>query len=227
VESDGKLFSITVPQGVKSGDIIAVEIEADIAQEGMTDPAALSSDAPAEWVQQAERCGEPPTDETAVEPRKPPSDTKKAMGAAVVAAVVGTLLVGPITGVVVAGAALYATTRKDRIGAAAMGVGGAAAVGYDKTKEAAEKNDVYNRVKAAGAATAKKAGEIDERYQVSKNVKAATKATVTEAVRINNKYDLTGQATRGMMSAGAAIGKLVSSKPASQPAVESTTTTSA
>jgi len=140
---------------------------------------------------------------------------------------VGTLLIGPITGVVVAGVALYATTRQDKIGEPAVRVGGVAAAGYDSTKAAAEKHDVYNRVKAAGAATAKKAGEIDEQYKVSKNVKAATTATVTEAIRINNKYDITGQASRGMKSAGSAIGKLVAPKRKSNssvPTVQASTT---
>jgi hypothetical protein len=49
--------------------------------------------------------------------------SKAALGAAAAGAVLGTLLMGPITGVVVAGAALYASTRDDKIGDAARGTG--------------------------------------------------------------------------------------------------------
>ena len=229
VESDGKLFSITVPAGVKSGDTIAVEIQEDVEEN--TTPLMVEQEAEP-WVREAERIGEggEVTQGQPVEPaKKPMSRTKAGLGAAALGAVVGTLLIGPITGVVVAGVALYATTRNDRVGAAAIRVGGAAASGYDSTKAAAEKHDVYNRMKSAGAATAKRAGEIDQQYKISENVTKATKATASEAIRINNKYDITGQAARGIMSAGSAIGRLVAPKPKSDagssvPMVQATAT---
>lgn len=228
VEYDGKMFSITVPPGVKSGDTIAVEIVDAVAPpldenaERLPPYSGQEEEQQTPWVQDAERQSSEPGEgesvDGAIQPaqKKEISKTRAGLGAAAVGATVGFLLVGPITGVVVAGVALYATTRNDQIGAAAVGVGGVAVKGYDKTKEFAEKHDVYNRMKAAGAGTAKKVGEIDQQYGISKKVNAATKATVSKAVEINNKYDLTGQAARGIMSAGSAINRLVN-KPAAAP----------
>ena len=55
-----------------------------------------------------------------------PKSNRAALGAAGLAAVAGALMVGPVTGVCVAGVALYATTREDEMGTAARQAGSAA-----------------------------------------------------------------------------------------------------
>jgi hypothetical protein len=103
-----------------------------------------------------------------------PRSNRAAIGAAAAAAVAGTLIIGPVTGVCVAGAALYATTREDEVGQIARKVrasltfcvdanihailplithllqaGSAACYAYDTAKQ----NGVFDKLMTAGKAT--------------------------------------------------------------------------
>ena len=200
------MFAITIPDGVSPGDAICVEIQDDLQEGSRVVMLDNNSVVPADG---EEDQGNGSQD------KKPISKDRASLGAAAVGGVIGCLLIGPITGVVVAGVALYATTRDDGIGNAARATGSAAVAGFDKAKDAAEKNHVFDKLKVAGAATAKKAGEINEQYHITGNIKAATKSTVSEASRLNQKYDITGKAARGVMSGASAVGKLVSGNKSS------------
>ncbi len=112
-------------------------------------------------------------------------NAKSVIGAAGAGAIVGSIVIGGlITGpVIVGGAAVYATTRSDKIGSAARKVG--------------------SKVADAGAYTYAKAKEYDV---VGKAKKAGT-YTYEKAKVVNEKYDITGKAT----VAGEAIGSAVMS----------------
>ena len=130
------------------------------------------------------------------------STSKAALGAAAAGAVLGTILIGPITGIVVAGAALYASTRDDSIGEAARGTGHATVTAYERTMEAAEKYQVKEKVTAATSATYHKMQEINEEYKVTEKVQAATADVVRSAQDLDRKYDISGKTNRAL-AAGA------------------------
>ena len=71
--------------------------------------------------------------------------TRAAIGVAAAAAVAGVILIGPVTGIIVAGAAIYATTREDSIGDAARKSGVAACSAYDFGMQKAKEHNVLDR----------------------------------------------------------------------------------
>jgi hypothetical protein len=158
-------------------------------------------------------------------PDKSKNPNRMALGAAAVGACIGTLLVGPITGVVVAGAALYATTRDDKIGDAARTTGTAAANTYDSVAEAARKHKVTEKVSAAAKVTYERAKEIDQEYKVTESIGKAGREVANEAKKINEKYDITGHAGRALISGATAtsntISKLMSSSKSSSSSTDS------
>lgn len=173
---DGRVFVVVIPDGVLAGQALTVEIVED-AHGGSA---------------------------VVVTEPKPKSNTSANIGAAAVGAVVGTLLIGPITGVVVAGVALYASTRTDSIGKATRATGGAAATAYDKTAEACEKLKVKDKIVSAGKVTYNKAAEINNEYKVGERVTAASAGVVQGAKDLNTKFNITGSAAKLMSSSAKA-----------------------
>ena len=131
--------------------------------------------------------------------------SRASLGAAAVGGIVGTLFIGPITGIVLGGALLYATTRSDNIGEAARSAGTITANTYDKAMEAAEKHHVTDRVKEATAATAKRVQQINEEYKITDKVSAATSQAIQGAKELDAKYHITEQAKGMAVKTGAAL----------------------
>ena len=121
-----------------------------------------------------------------------PKSNRAALGAAGLAAVAGALMVGPVTGVCVAGAALYATTREDEMGTAARQAGSAACYAFD----AAQKYGVFDKLKTVGAATMQKAQQVNNEYHVTERVSTA----VTDFER---EHQVTQRLTQAAMTAAA------------------------
>ena len=92
---------------------------------------------------------------------------RAAMGAAAAAAVTGLILIGPVTGIVIAGVALYATTREDSIGDAVRSGGAAACSAFDFGMKKAKDHNIIERLKDAGTATYKKAIAISDEVKHS------------------------------------------------------------
>jgi hypothetical protein len=124
----------------------------------------------------------------------------RAVGAAAVGAVVGFMVIGPLTAVVAGGAALYATTRGDKVGEVARTTGGAAASAYSSAKVMAEKYHVKEKISSATASTVAAAKKIDEDYKVVDTMKSATTEVVKSTREINEKYDITGKTKRATAS---------------------------
>jgi hypothetical protein len=80
---DGRLFSIIIPEGVRAGDLLTVDI-----RDGDTGGSTVVRAEPASTGQLDTTAG------------SSSAGSKAALGAAAVGAVVGTLLIGPITGIV-------------------------------------------------------------------------------------------------------------------------------
>jgi len=125
---------------------------------------------------------------------------KKTVAAAGLAAVVGTVMVGPIVGVGLAVGAVYATTRSDSVGDAALAVGDATYCAVESASAAARKYGVYDKAKEVGSATMTKMKEIDQEYKVVDNAKAGASVVASKASEINQKYDITGTASRAILS---------------------------
>jgi hypothetical protein len=159
---DGRMFQIIVPQDVRAGQTINVVVD-NSAQSGSSTTMAAGGGS-------SSAMSMPPVNPT------DPRSNRAAIGAAAAAAVAGTLIIGPVTGVCVAGAALYATTREDEVGQIARQVrasltfcvdanfhsfspllfithllqaGSAACYAYDTAKQ----NGVFDKLMSAGKAT--------------------------------------------------------------------------
>jgi hypothetical protein len=95
-------------------------------------------------------------------------------GAAVAGGVVGLALVGPLAGLVAAGAAAYAATRSDEVGQVAQATG------------------------KATVAIGDKAAALDREHHISEKAKKAAADAAKAAQDFNEKHDVTGKALRGM-----------------------------
>ena len=137
------LYQITIPENVRSGDTIYVEIE---------------------------------------EARKyDVSSNAAAIGATVAGLCIGTIIAGPIIGILTAGAALYGTTRSDKVGDAVRGIGAGTCVCYNKTVETANKYHLADKVKDAATVTAHKASAINQEYKISERLTNFANSLVTKA----------------------------------------------
>jgi hypothetical protein len=79
---DGRLFSVTVPAGSRAGDVLSVDVSEAGQGEGLAAGTTVTA------------AGTAPRPADSEDRRT----SKAALGAAAVGAVVGTLLIGPITG---------------------------------------------------------------------------------------------------------------------------------
>lgn len=175
---DGRNFMIVVPPNVNPGDTFCLEVHHD-AEGG-----AMVTVAEDHHVAQANS----------------KQASSAAMGAAAVGAVVGFMVIGPLTAVVAGGAALYATTRGDKVGEVARSTGGAAVTAYSSAKTMAEKYHVNEKIASATKSTVDAAKRIDNDYKVVDTVKSATDEVVKSTREINEKYDITGKTKRASAS---------------------------
>jgi hypothetical protein len=114
--ASGKTFNVVVPPGVSPGSFIAVIIPPEIGEENDSDAMALRS------------CS--------------PHLTKTNVGAALAGALVGTLILGPIGGIIIGSGAAYATSRPEG------SIGHYARIVGDKTFENASKAKKWAESKA-------------------------------------------------------------------------------
>ncbi len=126
-------------------------------------------------------------------------------------------MIGPVTGIVVAGATIYATTRNDNIGVVARATGAATATIYDKAKVADQKYGFADRFLAAGSAALSKAKEIDNEYNISGQTKTAVTQALAQAKEIDTKYEISNKATKAVTGVVTASMNAISSNSNSLP----------
>jgi hypothetical protein len=160
---DGRLYQITVPAGMRAGELINVVVK-------KSTPSATEAAV-----------------DSANHPQTDPNSVKAHLGAAGAGAIVGTIVIGGlITGpLIVGGAALYASSRQDRIGNF-LREGGAKFV--DVTSYS------VRQARLASNFTIAKAKEIDANYDIS------GKATVAGTKVMNAAVTAGGAARRWSMS---------------------------
>ena len=140
---DGRIVVIIVPAGCVGGQYINVSVNDDFTTNSSTTMGSSQ-----------------PTDH---------QSNRVAIGAAAAAAVTGLILIGPVTGIVIAGVALYATTREDSIGDAVRSGGAAACSAFDFGMKKAKDHNIIEKLKDAGAATYKKAVAISDEVKASRS----------------------------------------------------------
>jgi hypothetical protein len=175
---DGRIYSVQVPQGYSSGDLLRVAVTRSC------------SDGDSVQVMSQQHSY---------------SNTQQTIGVAAASAIVGTLLVGPIVGVVVAGVAVYASTRDDQIGDVARGVGGAAMSAFDKGNELATRYHVKEKFAAATSATMSKLKEIDNEHHVVDKAKEGANKLLVGAKDFDTKYGISTKAS-GLVVSGISAG---------------------
>lgn len=168
VAPDGRTIEILVPVGCHGGQRINIVIDNNVSGGSTSAPQTgtfISTDA---------------------------KSSRAAIGIAAAAAVTGLILVGPIAGVAVAGAALYATTREDSIGDAARQGGVVACSTFDFGMMKAKEHNIFERLKDAGQATYQKAVEVNNELRI-------TEQASTAARDLNNEHHITDRlATAGV-----------------------------
>lgn len=172
---DGRIFSVVIPSNVQPGERLVVIIPQD-CEGGSTVNAGT------------------------VQVRVPnaTSANGKAVGITAATAIVGTLLIGPITGIVVAGVALYATTRNDTVGDYTRSAGGLVCDAYAKGQEISTKYEIPQKLKAAGTATVNKMQAIDTEYNLSHKASVAGAELARQAKELDNKYAITATTSRAI-----------------------------
>ena len=180
---DGRIYSVVVPEGYKAGDRLRVSVSHSSGEAQI-----LSA-------------------------KKEYTSATKAIGAAATGAVIGTLLVGPVVGIVVAGAAVYATTREDQIGDAARNVGTYAVSAFDKGTELAKQYHVPEKINAAASATKSKLMEINVEYKVTERISQGASAAASKAKEMDERYGISSKAgsllSQGVSMAASSISKSV------------------
>jgi hypothetical protein len=171
---DGRIFSVVVPEGLQVGDKLRVSVSHSSGSSQV------------------------------MSHNKEYSDSQKSIGAAAAGAVIGTLLLGPIVGVVVAGVAVYATTRDDKIGDVSRSVGMAAMSVFDKGSELATKYQVKEKLSAAGNATVSKFNEIDSEYHVRDKVSEGASVLAAKAKELDAKHGISSKAA-SLVTSGVAM----------------------
>lgn len=186
---DGRMFTVIVPSGYRTGDHLTVTIPRNAEGGSMTTAPSIPTSTTSTTVSTTSD-----TETTVGQPMTYTSN-ERSIGAAAVGAVIGTILLGPVVGVVVAGAAVYASTRDDRVGEAARSVGGVAYSAINATTELAEKYHVKEKLAAAGTATANKLSEINQEYKVTDKVKEAGSSVAKQAAELDTKYGISNKAS--------------------------------
>ena len=125
------------------------------------------------------------------------------------------MALGPLAGVALAGAALYATTRPDDVGNVARATGNATVKTYDAIVHTAEKHHVGEKISEVTAATCRKAQEINEEYHVTDKLSKAAREAASSAKALDEKYHISDKATKLALKSSAAfmsgLSKLASS----------------
>jgi len=129
---------------------------------------------------------------------------KTALGTAAAGAIGGAVLVGgvlgaPVIGMVAgAGAAVYASTRKDEVGTAAKATGQATLAAAQNARRFDDEHQIVSKSKAAAAAVANKTVQVNQEYGVTDKLGTAAKYTWDSAVSLNDKYKVTNTIGKGI-----------------------------
>ena len=135
---DGRTYAIVVPANARGGDplnILVPTIQTTASAPPLVPPKPLKVNDAA--LVTSSNITVPVTDSnnTVAIPNPQMSEAKKTLGAAGVALTAGVLMSGPVVGAILAGGAVYASTRNDKVGETTKAVGEATIRAIDKGRE--------------------------------------------------------------------------------------------
>lgn len=133
-------------------------------------------------------------------------------GAAAVGAVAGFCILGPITGVVAAGAMAYGTTRKDSVGMFSRTAGRAAASTYSSLKRWNKDYKITEKATRAVVTTGKAMKKLDDDYKITEKTSKAVAATGRAAVDFNERHQVSRRVGEGVSSGLDAVTAAVGAK---------------
>lgn len=188
---DDQVFAVIVPDNVQSGNKIEIQVERPT-------PSGATTVVNESTASAASTKGE---EGAVVSDGSDISENKKALGVTIAAVVVGTLIVGPVSGVILAGGALYASQRRDYVGDAARKGGELAVKAYNRASEIDKAYGITTHLKAAAATTYTKAKEIDAEFKISEKAREAGATAAGEARKIDNKYKISSSVSSSVSKA--------------------------
>jgi hypothetical protein len=204
---DGRILEIIIPTNCKPGDPLNILVPATVPAKPLRTNSSITTVSTSDTTNSI----------TTVTNTNEMSDAKKSVGAAGVALAGGVILSGPVVGVVLAGGALYASTRSDKLGDTTKAVGEATIRAIDKGRELGNKYGVFDKIKEATSATYNKAKEINEEYKVTDKMKVVAISATEKVKELDNKYKISETTSKAVLSgvtAGAReITKLAASAP--------------
>ena len=133
-------------------------------------------------------------------------------GAAAVGAVAGFCVLGPISGIVAAGAMAYGTTRKDSVGMFSRTAGRAAASTYSSLKRWNKDYKITEKATRAVVTTGKAVKKLDDDYKITEKTSKAVAATGRAAVDFNEKHQVSRRVGEGVSSGLDAVTAAVGAK---------------
>jgi hypothetical protein len=195
---DGRIFEIIVPPNCRPNQSINVVIPFGLEQAQQSVP--IMNNEASKSVEIATTNSTP----------KEITKVQSSVGASAAALVVGTLVVGPMVGIAVAGATLYATTRSDDVGKASRAVGTSVVTAYEKGMEHGKKSGFFDRMKDMGSKSVAKAKEINNEYKLTEKASSAAASGIVKAKELNNKYDVTNSIAKGVSKGANGVTKALS-----------------
>ena len=120
-------------------------------------------------------------------------------GAAAAGGVMAFGILGSMTGgMVAAGAAAYATTRKDGLGDVAKAVGRAAVAAATKGRELNDEYKISERARSAASEGYRAARQLNDKYEVTDKAKAATQDGLAKARTFDEQHGVSSKLASGL-----------------------------
>jgi hypothetical protein len=116
------------------------------------------------------------------------SERPNSLEAGIAGGVVGTLIGGPLLGVVAGGASAYYSTQGGAAGDVSRAIGEIGAASYSKAKELNRKHSLIDKSKRAAASAVKKAQDLNQKHHLLNRSKEAAGAAFDKAKKFDEKH---------------------------------------
>jgi len=188
---DGRLFEISVPDGMRPGDKINVVVQKQA--DGNKVPSS-----PAEENTNSSASAPPLNESENSEESTDPRSVAAASGATVGGIIVGCILLGPVVGTVVGGTligagTLVASQRNDGVGETLRYGGAITADAASYTYRKAKEYKVVETVKETTSTLFSAANEVNREYKITDTLKSTASSAYNGIKDANEQHDITGK----------------------------------
>jgi len=223
---DGRLFEISVPEGVRPGDKINVVVQKQTSQHDKVPSAPEDnsrSDASAPPIGEGHgnvnnyRSNEEEINEgneaSGEESHTDPRSVAAASGATVGGIIVGCILLGPVVGTVVGGtligaSTLYASQRSDGVGETLRYGGAITADAASFTYRKAKEYKVVETVKETTSTLFSAANEVNREYKITDTIKSTASSAYNGIKDVNEQHDITGKISGAFTATGQRLSEI-------------------